>query len=157
MSTFFTLFTSNVMEKNILGGYWALKRVFGHSKSWFRWYKNTVPNVICNIVSTKKLNFYRINPQVKWYVFGRHHSSRIIFDLMDGDRTDRCSRANNLFVSPSRLKKWYVTHLSTFITPCSNWWKLYITIQWVSGSRSLYKRWPMLLSVLCQEIYIPEK
>ena len=156
MSTFLTLFTSHVMQKNTFGGYWALKTVFGHSKSWFRCYENTVPNVICYIVSTKKLNFHRIIPQVNWYVFGRHHSSRKFFDLIDGDRTDRCSRANDLFVSPSRLKKCYVTHVSTFITTCSNWWKLFITIRLASGPRLLSKRWPMLLSVLFQEIYIPE-
>ena len=156
MSTFFTLFTSHVMQKNILGGYWALKIVFGHSETWFWWEKNTVPNVICNMVCTETLNFYRIIPQVNWWVFERHHSPRKIFDPLSGDRIHRCSRANELFVSPSRLKKCYVTHVSTFITPCSNWWKLFITIRLASGPRSLSKRWPILVSVLCQEIYIPE-
>ena len=105
VSTFFTLLTPHVMQKYILDGYWALQTVFGHSKTWFWREKNTVPNVICNIVCTKTLNFYRIIPQVNWWVFERHHSPQKSFDPLSGDRTDRCWRANKLFVSRSRLKK----------------------------------------------------
>ena len=49
-------------------------------------------------------NSFRSFLQVIWWVFGRHHATLTIFDLMVRDRADRSCGENHHFVTPSRHK-----------------------------------------------------